>query len=85
MAAPKFSPAYPWCVVVSLEDEAEENAEAGPGDELELCQLVAVCHECSMKPGQTVLVQPAAYHYADRYEDALFVPMESIRTVVNEK
>jgi hypothetical protein len=82
---PKYEPIAGLIAVESLEDEAEEAAEAGqPGDEAEMCEVVAVHDGARFSVGQIVLVEPTAYHYATKFENALFVREECVLAVVTK-
>jgi hypothetical protein len=71
--------------VESLEDEKEERNEGGqPGDEAEMVQIKGTHSGSRFKVGQTVLVEPTAFHYATRYENNLFVREECVLAIMTE-
>lgn len=85
MALPKYEPVAYLIAVTSLEDDDEEAAEAGqPGDEAEMCEVVAVHAGSRFQEGQVVFVEPAAFHCATRLEDAYFIREECVLAVATE-
>lgn len=82
---PPYEPVSCLLAVRSLEDEAEERAEAGqPGSEAEMCEVVAVHDGCRFQVGQIVFVEPSAYHFATTLDGALFIREECVLAVATE-